>query len=82
MESLRREFLARYPQSEGTARSHLLSGGGLERDGQLARALEQYERGLALDPLEPGLLQCYRVIRRARAARAAPASGNDRARPP
>jgi serine/threonine-protein kinase len=82
LESLRREFLARHPQAEGTARAHLLSGGGLERDGQLARALEQYERGLALDPLEPGLLQRYRVIRRALAARAAPASGNDRARPP
>jgi len=82
LESLRREFLARHPQAEGTARAHLLSGGGLERDGQLARALEHYERGLALDPLEPGLLQRYRVIRRALAARAAPASGNDRARPP
>ncbi|WP_164009034.1 protein kinase domain-containing protein [Pyxidicoccus trucidator] len=80
--SLRREFLARHPQAEGMARVHFLSGGGLERGGQLARALDHYERGLALDPLEPGLLQRYRVVRRALAARAAPAPGNDRARSP
>ncbi|MCP3138841.1 protein kinase domain-containing protein [Pyxidicoccus xibeiensis] len=82
LESLRREFLARRPQAAGTARIHFLSGGGLERDGQLARALEHYERGLALDPLEPGLLQRYRVVRRALAARSPPVRGNDRARSP
>jgi serine/threonine-protein kinase len=82
LESLRREFLARHPQAAGTARVHFLSGGGLERDGQLARALEFYERGLALDPLEPGLLQRYRVLRRALAARAISTPRNDRARSP
>ncbi|NMO15838.1 protein kinase [Pyxidicoccus fallax] len=83
LESLRREFLARRPHAAGTARVHFLSGGALERDGQLARALEHYEQGLALDPLEPGLLQRYRVLRRAMAARATPQSSrNDRARPP
>ncbi|MCY1016336.1 protein kinase domain-containing protein [Pyxidicoccus sp. MSG2] len=83
LEPLRREFLARHPQAAGPARVHFLSGGGLERDGQLARALEHYERGLALDPLEPGLLQRYRVVRRALAARAAAVTPrNDRARSP
>ncbi len=82
LESLRREFLARHPQAAGPARVHFLTGNGLERDGQLARALEHYERGLALDPLEPGLLQRYRVVRRALSARAAATPRNDRARPP
>ncbi|MFP2912583.1 serine/threonine protein kinase, partial [Pyxidicoccus sp. 3LFB2] len=82
LESLRREFLARHPQAAGMARVHFLSGGGLERDGQLARALAHYEQGLALDPLEPGLLQRYRVVRRALAARAVSPPGNDRARSP
>ncbi len=82
LESLRREFLARRPQAAGTARVHFLTGGGLERDGQLTRALEHYERGLALDPLEPGLIQRYREVRRALAARSAPAPRNDRARSP
>ncbi|MBZ4421179.1 protein kinase [Myxococcus sp. RHSTA-1-4] len=83
LESLRREFLARRPQAAGTARVHFLSGGGLERDGQLAKALEHYERGLALDPLEPGLLHRYRVVCRALAVRiASPAPRNDRARSP
>ncbi|QSQ28328.1 PilZ domain-containing protein [Pyxidicoccus parkwayensis] len=78
--SLRHEFLVRHPRAAGPARVHFLSGGGLERDGQLARALEHYERGLALDPLEPGLLQRYRIVRRALAARAV-TPRNDRARP-
>jgi serine/threonine-protein kinase len=83
LESLRREFLARRPQDVGTARIHFLSGGSLERDGQLTRALEHYERGLALDPLDAGLLQRYRVVRRALAARAAAVNPpNERARFP
>ncbi|WP_163996083.1 protein kinase domain-containing protein [Pyxidicoccus caerfyrddinensis] len=82
LESLRREFLARHPRAAGLARVHFLSGGGVERDGQLARALEFYERGLSLDPLEPGLLQRYRVVRRALEARAAVTPRNDRARSP
>jgi serine/threonine-protein kinase len=53
----------------GTAHIHLLSGGALERDGQLARALEAYERGLAVDPLDLNLHQRYRAVRKALAAR-------------
>ncbi len=81
LESLRREFLSHRPQAAGTARLHFLSGGALERDGQLGRALERYEQGLALDPLEPGLLQRYRVVRRVLEARARAARAHEKARP-
>src|SRR5215217_6108101 len=69
LDSLRREFLARRPQSAGMARVHYLSGSALEREGQLMRALETYERGLALDPLESSLHHRYRTVRRALEAR-------------
>ncbi|WP_370642033.1 protein kinase [Myxococcus sp. AS-1-15] len=83
LESLRREFLTRRPQSAGMARVHYLSGSALEREGQLARALETYERGLALDPLESSLHHRYRSVRRALDARGAAAEpSNERARPP
>ncbi|AGC42834.1 serine/threonine protein kinase [Myxococcus stipitatus DSM 14675] len=82
LDSLRRQFLARRPQSSGMARVHYLSGSALEREGQLARALETYERGLALDPLESSLHLRYRSVRRALDARGAAEPSNDRARSP
>ncbi|AKF80087.1 serine/threonine-protein kinase [Myxococcus fulvus 124B02] len=83
LESLRREFLTRRPQSAGMARVHYLSGSALEREGQLARALETYERGLALDPLESSLHHRYRSVRRALDARGTAAEpSNERARSP
>ncbi|MCP3058135.1 protein kinase [Myxococcus sp. K38C18041901] len=82
LESLRREFLTRRPQSAGMARVHYLSGSALEREGQLARALETYERGLALDPLESSLHHRYRSVRRALDARGVAEPSNERARPP
>ncbi|MCP3163115.1 PilZ domain-containing protein [Myxococcus qinghaiensis] len=81
LDSLRREFLARRPQSAGMARVHYLSGSALEREGQLMRALETYERGLALDPLESSLHHRYRTVRRALDARGATERTSDRARP-
>nr|WP_254627727.1 protein kinase [Myxococcus sp. CA040A] len=81
LDSLRREFLARRPQSAGMARVHYLSGSALEREGQLSRALETYERGLALDPLESSLHHRYRTVRRALDARGASERTNDRTRP-
>ncbi|MFY2556668.1 protein kinase domain-containing protein [Corallococcus terminator] len=81
LDSLRREFLARRPQSAGMARVHYLSGSALEREGQLMRALETYERGLALDPLESSLHHRHRTVRRALDARGATERANDRARP-
>ncbi|WP_426749483.1 protein kinase domain-containing protein [Myxococcus sp. Y35] len=80
LESLRREFLARRPQAMGTARVHFQSGGALERDGHLSQALEQYERGLKLAPLEVDMLQRYRRLRRALGGRPALAAGYDRTR--
>jgi serine/threonine-protein kinase len=71
LEALRADFLLQRPSAAGTAHIHLLTGGALERDGQLAPALEAYERGLALDPLDLNLQQRYRVLRRALADRAA-----------
>ncbi|RKH41499.1 PilZ domain-containing protein, partial [Corallococcus llansteffanensis] len=80
-EALRREYLAEQPRAVGAARVHFLTGGALERDGQLQRALEAYERGLKLDPLELEFQQRYRVVDRALGARAAGAR-NERARFP
>ncbi|NVJ04746.1 protein kinase [Myxococcus sp. AM001] len=82
LESLRREFLARRPQAMGTARIHFQSGGALERDGRLPQALEQYERGLKLAPLEVDMLQRYRRLRRVLGGRATAPAGHDRARSP
>ncbi len=69
MESLRRDFLAKRPTAAGTARVHILTGNAFEKNGQLARAVEAYERGLAVDPLDLSLLQRYRAVRRAMAHR-------------
>jgi tRNA A-37 threonylcarbamoyl transferase component Bud32 len=69
MESLRRDFLLRRPNAAGTARVHILTGNAFEKNGQLARAVESYERGLALDPLDLALLQRYRAVRRVLAQR-------------
>ncbi|RKG72186.1 serine/threonine-protein kinase, partial [Corallococcus terminator] len=80
-ETLRREFLAEQPRSVGTARVHFLTGSALERDGQLKRALEAYERGLQLDPLELEFQQRRRVVDRALEARGMGAR-NERARFP
>ena len=82
LEALRREFLARRPQAMGSARVHFQSGGALERDGRLSQALEQYERGLKLAPLEVDMLQRYRRLRRALGGRGAAVPGHDKARPP
>ncbi|ATB45884.1 serine/threonine-protein kinase [Corallococcus macrosporus] len=81
LESLRREFLSRRPQAMGSARIHFQSGGALEREGRLSQALEQYERGLRLAPLEVDMLQRYRRLRRVLGGRPAVA-GHDRARSP
>ncbi|WP_223642844.1 serine/threonine-protein kinase [Corallococcus sp. EGB] len=80
-DALRREFLAEQPRAVGTARVHFLTGSALERDGQLQRALEAYERGLELDPLEWEYQQRRRVVGRALGARLAHAR-NERARFP
>ncbi|WP_439329253.1 protein kinase domain-containing protein, partial [Corallococcus praedator] len=80
-EALRREFLAEQPRAVGTARVHFLTGSALERDGQLKRALEAYERGLQLDPLELEFQQRRRVVDRALEGRVA-GPRNERARFP
>jgi serine/threonine-protein kinase len=72
LEGLRSEFLQRRPNAAGTARVHVLTGNAYERNGQLARAVEAYERGLAVDPLDLQLLQRYRALRRTLAQRASP----------
>lgn len=80
-DALRREYLAEQPRAVGTARVHFLTGNALERDGQLQRALESYERGLELDPLEWEYHQRRRVVDRALGARLSGAR-NERARFP
>ena len=69
LEALRRDFLARRPNAAGTAHVHILTGNAYEKNGQLARALETYERGLVADPLDLQLLQRCRAVRRALASR-------------
>jgi tRNA A-37 threonylcarbamoyl transferase component Bud32 len=71
LESLRRDFLLRRPNAAGTARVHIVTGNAYERNGQLARAVEAYERGLVVDPLDLQLLQRCRAVRRALASRGA-----------
>ncbi|AKQ68602.1 Serine/threonine kinase [Myxococcus hansupus] len=82
LESLRREFLARRPQAMGAARIHFQAGNALERDGQLSQALDQYERGLKLAPLEVDMLQRYRRLRRVLGGRSPAVAGHERARSP
>ena len=49
-----------------------LTGQAFERDAQLTRAQESYERALALDPLHLELQQRYRALRRQLPARGSP----------
>ncbi|XXF79535.1 protein kinase [Myxococcaceae bacterium GXIMD 01537] len=72
LEALRADFLARRPHAAGAAHIHFLTGAALERGGQPAQALAAYERGLALDPLDLGLQQRYRVLRKALGPRGTP----------
>ena len=72
LEAVRREFLLKRPSAAGTAHVHVLTGNAYERNGQLDRALEAYERGLTADPLDLQLYQRCRTIRRALAAKAPP----------
>ncbi|KFE67716.1 protein kinase domain-containing protein [Hyalangium minutum] len=72
LEALRKDFLVRRPNAAGTARVHILTGNAYEKNGQLARAVEAYERGLAVDPLDLALLQRYRALRRALSSRPSP----------
>jgi len=72
LEAVRREFLLKRPSAAGTAHVHVLTGNAYERNGQLDRALEAYERGLTADPLDLQLYQRCRAIRRALAAKAPP----------
>jgi serine/threonine protein kinase len=81
-DALRRDFLAEQPRAVGTARVHFLTGSALERDGQLKRALESYDKGLRLDPLEWEFQQRRRVVDRALGARPSPGARNERARLP
>ncbi len=69
LEELRREFLVRRPNAPGTAHVHILTGNAYEKSGQLARALEAYERGLSVDPLDFQLHRRCRMLRRALVSR-------------
>ncbi|MBF5043735.1 protein kinase [Aggregicoccus sp. 17bor-14] len=69
LEALRGEHLAASPAAAGRAHVLLLTGQAFEKDGQAARALESYERALALDPLHLELQQRYRALKRQLAAR-------------
>jgi serine/threonine protein kinase len=70
LETLRKDFLGKRPNAAGTARVHIITGNAYEKNGQLARAVEAYERGLAVDPLDLPLLQRYRAVRRVLSNRA------------
>jgi serine/threonine-protein kinase len=72
LEALRRDFLVKRPNAAGTAHVHVLTGHAYERNGQLDRALEAYERGLTADPLDLQLYQRIRAIRRTLASRGTP----------
>jgi serine/threonine-protein kinase len=72
LEAVRKDFLAKRPNAAGTAHVHVLTGNAYERNGQLERALEAYERGLTADPLDLQLYQRCRAIRRTLAARGPP----------
>jgi serine/threonine protein kinase len=72
LEAVRRDFLSKRPNAAGTAHVHVLTGNAYERNGQLERALEAYERGLTADPLDLQLYQRCRAIRRTLASRGPP----------
>jgi serine/threonine protein kinase len=72
LESLRGEHLGSSPGVAGRAHVFFLTAQAFERDGQLTRALESYERALALDPLHLDLQQRYRALRRQLSARGTP----------
>ncbi len=76
LEAVRKDFLAKRPNAAGTAHVHMLTGNAYESNGQLERALEAYERGLTVDPLDLPL-QRYRAVRRTRRPLPEPDAGPD-----
>jgi serine/threonine-protein kinase len=66
LEALRARFIAEHPGAEARATVLGLTATSFEAQGKLDRALEVYERALALDPLRLDLHHGYSRLQRAR----------------
>jgi serine/threonine protein kinase len=62
LEELRRDFLARRPQTQGPLRLHLATAKAHEQAGLFLHAREAYERALILDPLSLELHRQYLAV--------------------
>jgi serine/threonine-protein kinase len=64
LDSARRRYLVSREKVEGAAHLHFTTGSAWESQKELARAQAEYERALALDPLNLTIHQRYQALRR------------------
>jgi len=60
----RERYLSDQPRADNSSVTHLQAGSELERTGRLPEALSEYERGLAVDPLNLELQRKYWALHR------------------
>jgi serine/threonine-protein kinase len=64
LDNARRRYLATRDRVEGTAHLHFTTGSAWENQKELQRAQQEFERALALDPLNLTFHQRYQALRR------------------
>ncbi|HXX32748.1 MAG TPA: serine/threonine-protein kinase [Myxococcaceae bacterium] len=64
LETRRERFLKTHPGADTRAHVHRVAGKAWEGKSAMPQAVEEYERGLELDPLNLGLHQAYWAIKR------------------
>jgi hypothetical protein len=64
LEQFRKAFLATHTGAEGSAQLHATTGGAWESHGQVGMAADEFERALAIDPLNLTFQQRYWALKR------------------
>jgi tRNA A-37 threonylcarbamoyl transferase component Bud32 len=64
LEERRERFLKKHPGADTKAHVHRVAGKAWEGKSATPQAMEEYERGLKLDPLNLGLHQAYSALKR------------------
>lgn len=73
LDNARRRYLASKDRVEGAAHLHFTTGAAWESQKDLLRAQQEFERALALDPLNLAFHQRYQALRRTMSATPSPA---------
>ncbi|MCY1073892.1 protein kinase domain-containing protein [Archangium lansingense] len=73
LETCRRRYLTRHPETEGHSLLHLASGDAFRSAGRLSEALSAYEAALRVDPLHLEALKRWHALRARMRGHASPA---------